>query len=570
MPRLLLHLLPRLLALLASTACAFGAGASRPSAVSTYECASLYWRVHDTGACRVRYRPSGAAEWRPALELVYDARDGEYRGSLVGLQPDTPYEAELSAGSDRARVEFRTRSDRFPIGKTTVVPAGETATPLVISESGTPTGYHLVTVAPGARSTIDLRNTAAVGIQINADYVIVRGLEVRNAGQHAILIQENRHDIVVEQCHAIHWGAGGGASSFGDTGNVHSGIMASRGTRNLTLQRNLIEHPRGAANDWRSGHPSGPQGISIFYSQGGNVVRYNEVWSSDSHAFNDGIGGGPNFSDSGNMNRDSDIYGNIVRNVWDDALEIEGANMNVRIWGNYLHEFFVAIATASTFKGPLYVFRNVTGTSRRSDDSRTGGTMIKTGDRDFGGGRRFVIHNTALQPDGVLNIFGAPTPNCVTRNNVFACAGRLVRPGADKDIASDFDYDFFNGMDLGAAREQHGVQEDFRIGPLFIASYALEFYPASTTMRVTGGKIPLRFAQRERIITDPVLQVPNPLIDAGQVLPGFNDDFTGKAPDLGAFEIGRPPLQFGRRAYLRYDEGWAAWERSKATSASSQ
>jgi len=46
------------------------------------------------------------------------------------------------------------------------------------------------------------------------------------------------------------------------------------------------------------------------------------------------------------------------------------------------------------------------------------------------------------------------------------------------------------------------------------------------------------------------------------VLPGFNDDFTGKAPDLGAFEVGHPPLQFGRRAYRRYDEGWAAWERN--------
>jgi hypothetical protein len=51
------------------------------------------------------------------------------------------------------------------------------------------------------------------------------------------------------------------------------------------------------------------------------------------------------------------------------------------------------------------------------------------------------------------------------------------------------------------------------------------------------------------------------VIDAGQVLPGFNDDFTGKAPDLGAFEVGRPPLQFGRRAYMKHDEGWAPWER---------
>jgi hypothetical protein len=220
----------------------------------------------------------------------------------------------------------------------------------------------------------------------------------------------------------------------------------------------------------------------------------------------------------------------------------------------------MGIATAATFKGPLYIFRNVVATSRRFADGRTGGNMIKTGDRDFGGGRRFVFHNTALQPNGVMNIFNSPTPNCVTRNNVFDCSGRLVAAGTEQDMRSDFDYDFFSGMDLGAAIEKHGVKGG-RMTPLFVASYALEFYPTSTTMRVVGGKIPVKFGQEEKIITDPVLQVPNPLIDAGEVLPGFNDDFTGKAPDLGAFEVGRPPLQFGRRAYLRFDEGWAPWER---------
>jgi hypothetical protein len=29
-------------------------------------------------------------------------------------------------------------------------------------------------------------------------------------------------------------------------------------------------------------------------------------------------------------------------------------------------------------------------------------------------------------------------------------------------------------------------------------------------------------------------------------LPGFNDEFTGAAPDIGAFETGMPPLRFGR------------------------
>lgn len=542
---------------------AASAAAAGLHAVTTYECAGLYWKTAEAGACRVRFRAAGETAWRAALDLVYDARDGEYRGSIVGLTPDTAHEAELTAGGRTATVAFRTRSDRFPIGKTTLVPSGESSSPIVITESGTPEGYHLVTAPPGVRSTIDLRNTASAGVEVRANYVIVRGLEVRNAAQHGVRIGEGCHDVVVEACHLIHWGRGGGAAALGNNGgNSDSGIFAATGTRNLTLQRNLIEHPRGASNDWELGHPSGPQGISVYHSLGGNVIRYNEIWSTEGHGFNDGIGGGANFSDRGNMNRDADIHGNIVRNAWDDALEIEGANMNVRIWGNYLADFYVGIATAATHKGPLYIFRNVTGRSRRSHRNATGGTMIKTGDRDFGGGRRFVFHNTALQPGGVLNIFGAPTPHCVTRNNIFDCDGRLVPPPREggTEPTSDFDHDLFTGQDKGGAVERFAVGRH-RERPAYIVSPGLEFYPASTTMAVVGGKIPVKFGAEERIITDPVLQVPNPVIDSGVPLPNFNDGHTGKAPDLGAFETGRPPLQFGRRAHLRHDEGWAPWER---------
>lgn len=40
----------------------------------------------------------------------------------------------------------------------------------------------------------------------------------------------------------------------------------------------------------------------------------------------------------------------------------------------------------------------------------------------------------------------------------------------------------------------------------------------------------------------------SPLIDAGMVLPGFNDSFAGAAPDLGAYENGIAPWRAGRRA----------------------
>ena len=51
----------------------------------------------------------------------------------------------------------------------------------------------------------------------------------------------------------------------------------------------------------------------------------------------------------------------------------------------------------------------------------------------------------------------------------------------------------------------------------------------------------------------------NPAIDAGVRLRGFNDDFTGAAPEIGVFETGRPLSLFGREMAPEFER--AAWER---------
>jgi len=520
---------------------------------ATYECIGIYYKADFSGECQVRYRQRGADSWRMGLDLVYDARDGEYRGSLVNLAADTEYEIELILDGAKERLQARTRADRFPTGLVTRLENGTRREPLRIDTSGTPDAYHLVVAADHA--TIDVMNAAEYNVVIDADYVIVRGLELKNAARHGILIQSGRHDVVIEDCRITFWGRVGGPVTYGNIGNMDSAIYANRGAGRLTIQRNLIEDPRGGSNDWDDGHPAGPQAISMNNSSGGNVIRYNEIRSTEDHGFNDAFGGSSNFSFEGSPNRDSDIYGNIISNVWDDAIESEGANMNVRIWGNYTHHAFQHVAVACTSKGPLYIFRNVFGLSRSTHKDPLGGSMIKVGERDeFGGGRRYVFHNTALQPKGPFHVFsGHVNPNTITRNNIFDCPGRLTssRP---TDPESDFDYDLFTGMDRGLAKERHGI----RGRPAFVASTNLEFFPALTTTKIQWGKVKIRRGDRTVTITDPVVTVPNPIIDAGVLIAGFNDDFTGEAPDLGAFERGAPPLRFGRRADPDFEI--APWE----------
>ena len=529
-----------------------------PTSVATFECLGLYWSAPKADDCKVQLRIVGSDQWHNALPLVYDTRDNEWRGSIVGLEPDTEYEIRLEAGTTQASLKARTRSDRFSVGATTTLPTGNSRECVTIAKSGSPQGYHLVTPAAEGASTIDVLNRGNCLI-IDADYVIVRGVELRNAATHALLIKPGHHDIIVEQCHISGWGRFTGPASYGNLGgDQDSAIYAEEGCGYLTLQRNLIENPRGSSSDWDDGHPVGPQAISLANSTGGNVIRYNDIGSTELHGFNDGIGGEDNYSRAGSPCRDSDIYGNKIRNCWDDAIESEGANMNVRIWGNYLDHYYNGIATACVSRGPIYIFRNVFATSRYTQRNPIGGSCIKTGENDeFGGGRRYVFHNTALQPNGASRAFSAHVaPDTFTRNNIFDCYDSLAT-SRDKPPASDYDYDFFSGEHRGIAQETHG----FRGKVAILETGPLEFYPAPRVAVVTNGSLSIELGNgKKRSITDPVVFIPNPVIDAGATLPNFNDNFFAKAPDLGAFEVGCPPLEFGRNAYMKRERIWAPWE----------
>jgi hypothetical protein len=532
------------------------------TAAPTFECVGLYWKL-DEGEGRdaqVRFRVQGDSTWRAGYPLWYAEQDGEFRGSLVNLRPSTTYEIELTAPSgQKAVLAAATRDERFPIGRTTHLLGGEVDRPVRVTEPGTADAWHLVSPTPGMKTTVDVFNLHECCVEVAADYIIIRGLELRNAGQHAVLIRKGVQNVVVEDCHVTQWGRVGGARVWGVFHGSDSAIYAEAGAGGLVLQRNLIEHPRSGSNDWESGHPDGPQGITLWNSSGGNIIRYNEIRSTEDHGYNDGIGGGSNFSFQGSPNRDSDIYGNIIANCWDDAIESEGANMNVRIWGNYLDKTFVFVATAGTSKGPLYIYRNVFASSRISHQDPGGGMIIKTAGvrrtltldgKEVPGdwGRRYIFHNTTLQPHGALDVFsGHGICNTVTRNNIFRVRGNVYPAAADKGPPNSFRSDLTGGYLAGGF-----------VRSMFVPSERLEWFLAPMVPAIKWGKVEYSRSGKNFTITDPVVQVPNPAIDKGARLPGFNDDYQGAAPDIGAFENGNPPLRFGREAAPGFTR--APWE----------
>jgi aminopeptidase N len=45
-------------------------------------------------------------------------------------------------------------------------------------------------------------------------------------------------------------------------------------------------------------------------------------------------------------------------------------------------------------------------------------------------------------------------------------------------------------------------------------------------------------------------------VDAGVIIPNVNDNFRGKAPDLGALELGSPAVIYGARGLKQDQEFW--------------
>ncbi len=124
---------------------------AEPVVVPTFNCFSIYWSPQGGGAdrtCAVRYRVAGTRAWREALPLWFDARNGEYRGSIVNLTPDTRYEIELRLNGAARTLTAHTWSERFPVAKTIRLPENSSRT-LVIDQSGTPNGYILYTPEKG-------------------------------------------------------------------------------------------------------------------------------------------------------------------------------------------------------------------------------------------------------------------------------------------------------------------------------------------------------------------------------------------------------------------------------------
>ena len=509
----------------------------KAEAVATFH--SLGLRVSYRGgigpgtACMMRYRKAGSALWRWGMDLVLYRPDGEFRGSLFHLEPDTAYEAECrlvgpsTDPANRPLATARTWRDDVPVAQTRTLPAGRSTEPLVIRDRGKPDAWLRYAPPPGKTTTIDAGTAADHAILVeDAAYVILDNLTARGGRSDCIRVVKSHH-VRIRGCDIAGWGDAGSRKEGLDKGlyvdargrviNFQAGVRVSTGSRQIVVEHNFIHDPRGTANSWGYGHPAGPQGVILSSTDGNNVVRYNDLIGSETHWWNDAIESSRNRDVAGGPYRDTDIYGNVLAFCNDDGVELDGGQINVRFWGNWIDKALCGVSCAPNRRGPSYVFRNLivlTGEER----GVTGAGFKMGGDRFPDPGLSLLLHNTVYTTGHGLTSghYGTgPTP-METRNNLFfgPTPGR-GRIRYRHKRGGDFDYDLlprggvYGVSPLPTAWEAHGV-----VGrPVVRAEAARDF-------RLAPG---------------------SPGIDAGQRIPGISDGHSGRAPDLGALERGRDP-----------------------------
>jgi hypothetical protein len=251
-----------------------------------------------------------------------------------------------------------------------------------------------------------------------------------------------------------------------------------------------------------------------------------------------------------------DIYGNDIYNVADNCIEADGGAHNIRVFENRcFNSAGGALSAQPIFGGPLYVYRNLVY------DTTTGG-YLKFVDTPAG---VLFYQNTLI---GQIRYFG-PAANVHFRNNLILADGWSAPVFALRTFTNYSSSDF-NGFRPNPGAEYafewdsppFGTAADYG-GTLLTRHFAsLEDYGRVTSQDRHSRTVdfdtfvnaappdkadPQHLSRPEDL--DFRLRAGSAAVDAGIELPTITDGFTGKAPDLGAYELGQPLPHYGPRIW---------------------
>lgn len=551
--------------------------------------------ANHNASCALRYRTKGATGWKEVLPLLrIDYRgwyDGHKRqafrrfnmlaGSLMFLQPGMTYEVELAA------------KDPDGGGETKLLTIATRPVPVLAPATRT---LHVI---PGEGGGAGTKEDPFKGLQ-SADAAAQPGdLFLLHAGQykgHTLTKSgtTNRYiawksagdgEAVLRSALGIaaHWiwveGLVFNPTEEKDFGGIRG---EQHGWCDLVAVRNTFRNCRYAFSNTDREWNGDPKALDRRWYIADNIMA-GDTWTeygcrlyllADSdicynriskNPINDNGGDGISLRFCNNM----DVYGNDLHDIDDDLFEPDSSYANIRIWKNRgINPRFQAVSFQPMLCSPWYIVRNEFVLAEPARHA----TPFKCNVFD----RTVIVNNTFFvrgrngqyRADIMLkgfsrnnlwvHLYDNPSQKTNPGGSVWAGEGNGMKDKqytlggqSEPDWRTDADYDGFAWSKVpdmarpfwwigrgqyttleGFARtigiEAHAValemNELFEVGD--VLAYAREMWsPKSLTLKPSSKAV-----------------------DVGCIVPGICEEFSGKAPDLGAYELGAPPTHYGPRS----------------------
>jgi MYXO-CTERM domain-containing protein len=508
----------------------------------------------------VRYRAVGTAAFRDALPLHrvrpdvvtgYAAAD-QFAGSIFDLLPGQAYEIELRATDADGAVDQTLTLQ----GSTRPVPPLDPQAPAMhpVSDAA---GLAAALAAAQAGDVILLQKGTYAGTfsldasGTAADPIVLRGeseeeVILDGGGDGGNILEVYGSHVHVERLTLQHANRALRFQGAGAVGNVVRrvhikdtvlGIGSKADQRDFYLCDNILEGrlawPQVYADD--GGAHANDDGIHVEGT--GHVVCHNKLvgWGDAMKVETDGA-------------RAVDFNGNEVLSAYDNGVELDGSAGNTRCLRNRFTNTYATLSFQPIFGGPVYAIRNVV--VNVANEQLKFHALGTTPPEEPSG--MYVLHNTFVSAAHALNLqTSAASHHFVVQNNLFIGpdapeAGKTVDWTGPIDDGT-FDHD---GYYPDGTFALNYVGAGYQKPASFAAAQALGFEPSGVVVgaqNFASGLVAPADYHAALPAPDVSLAPASLAVDRGVVLPNVNDGFQGKAPDLGAIELGCAPPIYGPR-----------------------
>ncbi len=338
---------------------------------------------------------------------------GDDSSGLQAAETATPAPSRISVGPGGDVGSISEGIEAAGIGGTVEVHAGVYDEFVRITQA--------VTIRPAGDGDVWVDRDCADGAAIHVysgSGVTIRGIGVRNTGGSGLLVGDSGDasppdhvtldGLTIENfnCSDARFQANAGIA-------VWQAACCQTITNNTITYRTSGEQ-RGHGNGiWFKSTDEEPSG-------GGHYIAGNTITGGW-----DGIGGESEWAVHGSFDRSTVIENNTVVDCWDDGIQVEGGNVDIRITGNVISGCGTGVAFAPTLTGPLYIIRNVVR------DLQTGLYdnlfCFKTGHDEPGA--VFLAENVCdSEGDGLMQT-NSGLPTIVSRANCFRVSRYVIRLG---------------------------------------------------------------------------------------------------------------------------------------------